>query len=265
VEETMSNNSLDKRIGDALAADDISATDLAAVIVETEQALTDAVTAATKIKAEALDPLVMLDAVKARAATEAADFAVQRLKASLARLQTKYAAAEAAESVARWEADRAAVEQQVLHAAKEFERVPGLIAELVSIFTATEAVDRAVSEVNARSPSGARTLCGVELVCRNLAAFSAGDKSIKESSVLFGEKGQLWPPRRSSFAASIMPTPSYDARFTAHWHEASGERTRQIELDQARLSEHYAALTREQSARQERETEEARAKRTAHA
>ena len=251
-------SSLDQRIGSALAADtELKSGEIADLINDVQQSLAVAVADAARIETEALDPFVYLDADRARAATEAADFAVDRLRAVLPRLEAKLAEAQAAEALARWRRDRHAVEQLRNAGAAKFERVRGLITELAATFAEVSEIDAAVSRLNSVSPSGESTLRGCELEARHLSQFSKSDPSIVAETKLIGFDGrELWPPRRTSFAASVMPAPSYDARFSAHWHEASAERAEAVEAEQARLASHYATLTRQQSERQQREEDE---------
>lgn len=244
-------STLDQRIGTALASDTVKSADIAALVGEVEQALADAQVAAAKIKADALDPLIMLDAAKARSAVEMSSFTVERLKAALPRLETKLAEAQAAESRARWQTDYETVEAKRDGAARRFMRTRELIEQLAELFHDAAEVDREVSRINVSAPSGAPHLKTTELVARNLASFSSNDRSILAETTLHSWSGKpAWPVRRPFDVSSIMPTPQHDPRFSDDWAAHVDERRRAVEAEQRKLAEHYAAMTEAQEKRQ---------------
>ena len=161
----MSKLSLEKRIADALN-NNIAAIDLAALITETEAAITQAATAERR---EAFDPTLSPDPTAARAAMDEAEFMCNRLQTMLPRLEAKLVEVEAQEYLARWKADRDHVEKLKDAAAQRFTKYPELVAKLVDLFREAEQVDKDVSRVNAAAPAGPhRHLKGVELTARGI-------------------------------------------------------------------------------------------------
>ena len=77
---------LEKKIASALTAD-VKSADIAALIAETEVAITQAAEAE---RAKALDPIVSPDAAKAHAAMTDAAFMRERLRTALPRLRERY-------------------------------------------------------------------------------------------------------------------------------------------------------------------------------
>ncbi len=61
----------------------------------------------------------------------------------------------------------------------------------------------------------------------------------------------------------VAPPPAYDARFGADWAEANADHRHAVEAEQARIAEHYAAMTKQQSEREQREEDARRRRRTA--
>lgn len=255
----MSKLTLEKRIADALN-NNIAAIDLAALLAETEAAITQASTVERKM---ALDPTLSPDPTAARAAMTDAEFMANRLRTLLPRLQKRYTDVEAAEALTSWQSDRDRVEVRRNQAANKFMKCRDLIAEMVAIFTEVEEVDHHVNRINSSSPPGQRTLQGCELTARNLASFSSSDRSIVATTQLFSFDGkQVWPPRRPSIATIMAPPPQHDPRFSADWATArSGadavkKEPGPIQREQQRIADYYREETRLQHERQQREAEE---------
>ena len=93
---------LENRIATALAAIDITSTDLSQLVVEAEAAISAADNAAEDERAKALDPALSPDPKAARQAMEDAAFMRDRLKTLLPRLQTRYREIADAEALAAW-------------------------------------------------------------------------------------------------------------------------------------------------------------------
>jgi predicted transcriptional regulator len=87
----MSTPSLEKRIAAALVGDDVSSTDLAALVAETEAAFSQAEATAEAERTKALDPALSPDARAAREAMQSAEFSRDRLRTVLPRLQARLA------------------------------------------------------------------------------------------------------------------------------------------------------------------------------
>src|SRR6266699_732063 len=93
-------SSLEQKIADALASNDIKSSDLAALIREAEAAAVAADEAAEQARARALDPRVVDPA--ARIAVQEAEFRSQRLKAALTQLRTRFTEVKGQEDIATW-------------------------------------------------------------------------------------------------------------------------------------------------------------------
>ena len=98
-------STLEQRITAALLDATIASTAIAALLEETQTALTEADANIEAERKKALDPLQSPDPVKAREAIGAAEFSRDRLRALQPRLLQHYKKAEAAEYAVAWEAD----------------------------------------------------------------------------------------------------------------------------------------------------------------
>jgi hypothetical protein len=95
------NTSLETRITAALV-DAIASSDIAALITETEAAITQADAAAEEERTKALDLVLSPNATAACEAMQAAEFARDRLRAVLPRLQKRLGEVQQDEEFARW-------------------------------------------------------------------------------------------------------------------------------------------------------------------
>ena len=93
---------LENRIATALAATDITSSDLSQLLVEADAAITAADNTAEEERAKALDPALSPDPKVARQAMEDAAFTRDRLKTLLPRLQTKHREVADAEALTAW-------------------------------------------------------------------------------------------------------------------------------------------------------------------
>jgi hypothetical protein len=171
----MSTSAIEKRVSTMLSSTDATSDDLASLIAETETAIAAADEAAEAEREKALDPALYPDPKAAREAIEAAEFARDRLRMLLPRLQE----APAAEYPARWESDYKRIEAKRDEWARKYAEYPKLVARLVDLFGSAKAVDEEVSRVNGSAPPGEhRRLLGVELTARGLESFSTADPPI---------------------------------------------------------------------------------------
>ena len=101
-------------------------------------------------------------------------------------------------------------------AAKRFERVQTLFAELIDLFDEAKAVDREVSVVNGSAPPGEfRRLHGVELTARNLPAFSREQPPLASKLQLpdYDRSDRFeFPPPTVPAAVLIAAPPTYTHR-----------------------------------------------------
>jgi len=135
-------STLEERIAAAFV-DDVKSPDLAALIAETEAAITDADTNAKAERIKGLDMLASPDADNARQAMQAAEFARDRLQAALPRLQDRHCEVVAAEEFALWLPRHEAVKA----------RRDALAAELRDLYVPF--IDEAIASRRRRLPSSA--------------------------------------------------------------------------------------------------------------
>jgi hypothetical protein len=81
---------LEERLVRAFSDTTITASELAELILETEKGIADAEVIANRLEQVALDPVASADPVKARETAEFAQFAAQRLRTVLPRLEQRH-------------------------------------------------------------------------------------------------------------------------------------------------------------------------------
>jgi hypothetical protein len=174
------------------------------LIAETEQAIIDADRRAVLEHDRALDPTTTVDLRAAHERMQEAAFVRDRLKAALPQLRDHLSQCQVHAAYTSWMIRRDAVKATRDAAAERFKRVPALIAELTDIFTTTHASNAEVGNSNGTSPSGAEHLFRAELMARNLPAFSASQKSLLETCILFDADGrQVWRRGRRSIQVCL--------------------------------------------------------------
>jgi hypothetical protein len=235
VKSTTVEMNLDEKIRRALEAPPATSTPLLALLVETAAAIEVEDETSRTARSHAVDPRA-LDGVASRGRAEDAEFRAARYRAGLAELQKLLDAAVAAEQSVAWheQADRVQAERD--HLAAELRmRFPILVEELVSLFTAISACDRAIDRLHAAAPptEGARRLRKVEDEARDITG-AQGDSSIIDSTRLpkFAQHGvtMAWPPAKPSdllglldiFPKNGMPSSDDDAFYEAFFDEAAG-------------------------------------------
>jgi hypothetical protein len=215
VEEPVSTSELEKKIATALADKDIASSNLAALFAETETAIAAADQAAEAEREKALDPALSPDPKAAREAIVAAEFARDRLRTLLPRLQE----AQAAEYAERWASEYERVQAKRDELARRYAEYPKIVARLVDLFGSAKALDEEVSRVNGSAPPGEhRRLRGVELSARGLESLTA-DPPIAKAVQLpdWAHSARMaWPPPRPFDPASFAPV-SFDRRLSADW------------------------------------------------
>ncbi len=253
----MSKLTLEQRIGDALK-DDITAAEIANLLVEVENALADAEQNAAATRKAAIDPIASPDPNKARALVEMSAFSLDRLKAALSRLQARYAERDAKEYAARWDADYAATLSKRDKLAAEYKQLyPKLESQIVDLLNRIAACDRDVSGINGRAPTGEhRRIANVELHARGRDAPSIA-KTLQLPA--WDSANLAWPPKPQFAAAMFAPLP-HDPRFSADWASAhSGgagadqKEPSPIQREQQRIAGYYKEETLLQDERRHRE------------
>jgi hypothetical protein len=174
---------LERRIADALKADDVKSDDLAALIEEVETAIVAADATATKAREQALDPIVSPDSTRARAAMKAAAFTRDRLRTVLPRLQQRFSEVQAHEAYAHWVVDYEQVKAKHDALVQELrETYPAVVEKLVDLLLRIETCDREVRLVNSAKPPEAngdgRWLLETELTARGIQRFGLHDLQI---------------------------------------------------------------------------------------
>jgi hypothetical protein len=208
------NTILEKRITAALA-DDVVSADLAGLIAETEATITRADATAEMEHTKALDPMLSPDAKAAREAMQDAEFARDRLRTVLPRLQARLTEVLEAEEFARWLPQQRAVEARRNElAAKLRELYLPFVEKIVPLMLEIETVDQEIWRVNQAAPykakTGAYLLHSVEHEARGPSASRLRQLQImKDLRLPNWEGGELpvWPPHRPPTAAAIAPMP----------------------------------------------------------
>jgi len=241
---------LEQKIVAALADADINSSDLSALIERIEAAIPEADQAAETARSNALDLVLSPDAKAAREAIAAAEFARERLRSVLPRLQERLQQIQAAEYAARWEADFEQVEARRNELVQEYAATyPRLVAQLVDLFERIEAVDKEASRINGSAPSCEhRRLRQVELVARGLEAFSRSAPAISKTVQICDwadSERLIWPPQQPSMAAAfaMATVPTHDPRYTADW-------AAELEKDNVRRAANEKRWGEEEAARQ---------------
>jgi predicted transcriptional regulator len=249
---------LERRIGAALTSTDITSTDLAALIAETESAIATADKTAEEERAKALDPALSPDPKAAREAMQDAEFSRDRLKTLLPRLQARHKQLRAKEYEARWYAELEEVEAKRDALVEELHVYPAMVAKLVDILSRIPAIDADVSRINGSAPSGVKDrLLKVEQQARGVEGFGvsgawdprgllalAADLKLPK----FEEDGNRyqysWPPPQPNLAlAAIRPDPFIGSEAAKGTY--IDERNRRILADNRRQIEEAERSQRE--------------------
>ena len=94
--------SVETRVAAALTSE-ITSDDLATLLDELEDAISNTEAEAEEKRRTAFDPIAMPDANAARASVETAEFAVQRLRTLLPKLERRYSQVREAEDISAWQ------------------------------------------------------------------------------------------------------------------------------------------------------------------
>jgi hypothetical protein len=230
------SQSIDKKIAAALSAATHEAADLGALITEVEGVIGSVTAEMTHSSAQMLDPMNQ-DFEASRIRVEKAKVMLARFEVSLPKLKALHAAALAAERLAKWNADLAALQITRDALADRFRtRYCEVVGELVDIFDEMAALDQQVDELNGRAhAAGSRQrMRSTEACARGIDGFTAGTKSILEEIKLpgfglgSGEVKAVWPrpkvPWNIAYAASMaaMMQPRLDPQLQAEVEAEGG-------------------------------------------
>jgi hypothetical protein len=220
----MSNTTLEKRIASALA-DEIASTDLTVLITETETAINKADDIAKAERTNALDPVLSPDATAAREALQAAEFARDRLRNVLPRLQSRLREVYQEEEFARWLPRRnAAMARRDELASKLGEVYPSFVQRIVPLLFEIEEVDREIRLLNVDAPYKAKNdgvlLDSVEHAARGASALQLRHLQIMKDLRLPNWEGAeipLWPPYRPPNPAVFTPVGGDPRLYAGDW------------------------------------------------
>jgi hypothetical protein len=218
-------DTLERRITSAFS-ERIPSSEVAKLIVETEEAATAAEAAAEHARVKALDPISSPDAVKARATMEDAAFSRDRLRTVLPRLQKLLKQAEAEEYAAAWQVEYEKVKAVRDELAAEMREVyPTAVAQLSDLFRRMALCDRECSRVDGTAAVGERRrLRRVELAARGVESLLQPDVYLAEELRLpffWRDNGPIyaWPPPTPPPLVSIIvpagPGPDWEAGIKA--------------------------------------------------
>jgi hypothetical protein len=259
---TDQEQSLEDRLGVALADETASASGLAALVAECEQAIDE-------IESDweaAFDVRRWPDAKEALAHREGCAFRSDRLKSLLPELRQRHQQAAEAEQLAEWmlDADRLEAERDAL-AQKWTETYPALVDKLIELLTETAALEQKISALHQRRQAGvSRHLSGPEVTARRLERFDRGHPPIPDRLVLpdwINSARTVWPPPpQRDFSVLAVP---HHPQFSPDWSspEVLAAREEAARADRERAAKYAEWQTRVQEERVNREERERFARR----
>ncbi len=239
------NTALEEKITAALA-DDITSTELAELIAETEGAVLDADKAAESERERAFDPIASPNADKAREAMQAAEFARDRLRNVLPRLQARLTELREAEEFARWLPQREAAKARAdALAAKLGELYRPFVEAIVPLLYEIEKADFEIWRINQAAPAKAKSAGGYLLHSVEEEARGSSASQLRHLQIMKhlrlpnwdGGELAVWPPHRPPNPAVIAPMLGGDPRlYSAEWWKVKQERA-QAAADRAAREE----------------------------
>ncbi len=226
----LTNAPLERRIAAALT-DDVWSADLSTLIAETEAAIVDADKAVEEEREAALDPVACPDAAAEREAMQAAEFARERLRKVLPRLQARLTVVGEAEEFADWLPQREeAKARRDLLATRLGELYRPFIEAIIPLLLEIEKADQEIWRVNQAAPVKARTTGGYLLHSVEEEAGGPSAQQLRHLQILKhlrlpnwdGGELPVWPPHRPPNATVIVPTYVGDPRLSSD-HEVKEE------------------------------------------
>jgi hypothetical protein len=234
-------SALEKKIASALASDTMAVA-IAALVAETQAAITQADTDAEVERAKALDPALSPDAAKARAAMEDAAFMRDRLRTVLPRLQQRHQEVAAQEYLARWQGDYESLTVKRDQLATELREVyPDIASKVADLLTRIAANDAELSRLHQARPAGvALHLLGAELMARDLESFNIASPSIAKELKLpdWSCSAKLvWPPPSPPLSSLVAPPVA--AHLGADWWRGREQRAATQHSESDRVAAYY--------------------------
>jgi hypothetical protein len=196
---------LERRVAKALTDDNVTSSELADLFGELQAAITDAEKAAEEERKKALDPAASPDVKAAREAMQASEFACERLRTLLPRLEARFGKVQRAEKKAAWRRERGALAPRVDALAQEMKSIyREFTPKLVDVLSRARELNDEVRRLNNAKPypepgepdDGLR-LFEVENVARNFEGFGQHGLTLDRDLVLpdFDDPcKKLWPP-----------------------------------------------------------------------
>jgi hypothetical protein len=237
---------IEQQITAALNDEAIGSEKLGKLITDTEIAIAAAEKAAEAERAKALDPMLSPDPAQARQAMENAEFAVQRLRTLLPRLQQRHRQVAGAEEYAAWAVTFDALKPKHAAAGVKLRAVyTEFEAKLVEALTEARAVDAEVRRVANTKPyklpqanGDGRSLPTVECAARGLPGINSQFSIMTIKLPAFGEQAKLaWPPFETPLAVQVAAamTPRADSRlYGPDWWQVQQERAQAAREQQHR-------------------------------
>jgi hypothetical protein len=242
-------DTLEPKITAALNDQAAESAALAALIQETEAALTEADKGVEEARIKALD--LSTDPAKALAAQQAVELKRDRLRGALPKLREGYRGTVEAERQAAWleRAKELEIERNAI-AKTFFELYPALVSQLVRLFERTIACDKAVNAHNYDLPAGVMSVPG-------LAEWVGLANMVKLPNYMGGPAA--WPPQQQP---DFTPLYAQVAQFSAGPGDFN-ELHRQAALDTQRMLEWHRQRDKERQAREAQAAAEAVARQQA--
>jgi hypothetical protein len=261
-------SSLETRIAAALKMPDVTSAALDTLITEVAAASAAADAELATTRKRALDPIASPDIHKAKAAVEIAEFASDRLKSLLPRLEQRLRQVSEQEAYAAWAAEFDALPPRHAAAAAQLRAIYCEFApKLMDALLTAQDVDDEVRKVMAAKPvllsqsnGDGRNLPTVELSARNLKTIAQGCSLMKDLKIPLWDSPSVlaWPPSQIPFAVQYVESMRFPAGPSPDWHEQIAERNAARAEDSKRMANFYQRQTQE---REERDKAEAKAER----
>ena len=259
-----------KSIVTALANDNITSTDAAALITKVEIAANVADQQLKDAQAAALD--LNADPYAAATAVSTAEVMVARLDAALPQLDELYQKALRRERYAAWSARYDEMASKHADAVKQLTQAMQHLPELIEALAQAKATDAEVRSVMQEKPTHLRAANGdgkslltVECAARGITRVD-DNHSLMNLKISISDPQQFdWPPPQPNWAIETVAAMRFPSGPSADWHEDIRLRNEQRSADAKKMAAFYQqqAAEREEREAQERATERSKQARQA--
>jgi hypothetical protein len=238
--------SVETRVAAALTDTEITSDDLATLLDELEDAISNIEAEAEEKRRTAFDPIAMPDANAARASVEITAFAVQRLRNLHPRLEQHYRTSRNKEEATAWNTEADAVAATVQQLADEARNVyPELALRLADLFKRIANVDAEVNKINHAAPSNVRR----RVHCDPQLTAIAKELKLPDFSDPNGRL-LLWPVATTPLAVLIAQSMSPAVHSGGEWWKDGTAKAAESRREQQRVAEYYERQQREVDERQ---------------